>query len=80
MKSLCRLHFLRNLLSHVPTAGQEMVAAPMKVEFVIQKPEQVSAHWQGVTEMLRKQVLGAVPLIEAARDDEQAFLHCTQED
>jgi transposase-like protein len=28
-KSLCRVHFLRNLLSHVPKAGQDMVAAAM---------------------------------------------------
>ena len=44
----CRVHFLRNLLSHVPKAGQDMV-------FVIQDPDQVCAHWQRVTVMLRKQ-------------------------
>lgn len=32
----CRVHFLRNLLSHVPKAGQDMVAAAMKAVFVIQ--------------------------------------------
>jgi hypothetical protein len=35
----CRVHFLRNLLSHVPKAGQDMVAAAMKAVFVIQAPE-----------------------------------------
>jgi transposase-like protein len=30
LRSLCRVHFLRNLLSHVPKAGQDMVAAVMK--------------------------------------------------
>jgi transposase-like protein len=47
--------------------------------FVIQKPEQVRAHWQQVTEMLRKQFPGAVPVMEAARDDVLAFLHFPQE-
>ena len=47
--------------------------------FVIQKPEQVRAHWQQVTEMLRKQFPGAVPVREAARDDVLAFLHFPQE-
>jgi putative transposase len=75
----CRVHFLRNLLSHVPKAGQDMVAAAMKAVFVIQKPEQVRAHWQQVTEMLRKQFPGAVPVMEAARDDVLAFLHFPQE-
>jgi len=75
----CRVHFLRNLLSHVPKAGQDMVAAAMKAVFVIQKPQQVRAHWQQVTEMLRKQFPGAVPVMEAARDDVLAFLLFPQE-
>ena len=75
----CRVHFLRNLLSHVPKAGQDMVAAAMKAVFVIQAPEQVRAHWQRVTEMLRKQFPTAVPVMEAARDDVLAFLHFPQE-
>jgi hypothetical protein len=37
--------------------------------FVIQAPDQVRAHWQRVTEMLRKQFPTAVPVMEAARDD-----------
>jgi putative transposase len=75
----CRVHFLRNLLSHVPKAGQDMVAAAMKAVFVIQAPDQVRAHWQRVTEMLRKQFPNAVPVMEAARDDVLAFLHFPQE-
>ena len=43
--------------------------------FLIQKSEQVIAHWQQVTEMLRKQFSSAVPVMEAARDDVLAFLH-----
>ena len=75
----CRVHFLRNLLSHVPKAGQDMVAAAMKAVFVIQAPDQVRAQWQRVTEMLRKQFPSAVPIMEAARDDVLAFLHFPQE-
>ena len=75
----CRVHFLRNLLSHVPKAGQDMVAAAMKAVFVIQAPEQVRSHWQRVTEMLRKQFPAAVPVMDAARDDVLAFLHFPQE-
>ena len=75
----CRVHFLRNLLSPVPNAGQDMVAAAMTAVFVIQAPDQVRAHWQRVTEMLRKQFPTAVPVMEAARDDVLAFLHFPQE-
>jgi len=38
----------------------------------------VRAHWRRVTEMLRKQFPSAVPVMEAARDDVLAFLHCPQ--
>ena len=55
-----------------------MVAAAVKAVFVVQTPDQVRAHWQRVTEMLRKQFPGAVPVIEAARDDVLAFLHFLQ--
>ena len=47
--------------------------------FVIQAPDQVRAHWQRVTEMLRKQFPTAVPVMEVARDDVLAFLHFPQE-
>jgi transposase-like protein len=75
----CRVHILRNLLRHGSKAGQDMVAAAMKAVFVIQAPDQVRAHWQRVTEMLRKQFPTAVPVMEAARDDVLAFLHFPQE-
>ena len=75
----CRVHFLRNLLSHAPKAGQEMVAAAMKAVFVLQAPDQVRAHWQRVTAMLAKQFSNAVPIMETARDDVLAFLHFPQE-
>ena len=75
LRSLCRVHFLRNLLSHIPKAGQDMVAAAMKAVFMIQAPDQVRAHWQRVTVMLRKQFTTAVPVMEAARDDVLSFLH-----
>lgn len=41
---LGRVHFQRNLLSHVPKAGQDMVATAMKAVFVIQASDQVRAH------------------------------------
>jgi putative transposase len=46
---------------------------------VIQAPDQVRAHWQRVTEMLRKQFPTAVPVMEAATGDVLTFLHFPQE-
>ena len=42
-------------------------------------PDQVRAHRQRVTEMLRKQFPSTVPIMEAARDDVLAFLHFPHE-
>jgi transposase-like protein len=48
--------------------------------FVIQAPDQLRAHWQRFTEMLRKQFPPpAVPVMEAATGDVLAFLHFPQE-
>jgi hypothetical protein len=41
--------------------------------FVIPKPELVRAHWQQVTAMLRKQFPGAVPVMDAAKEDVLAY-------
>jgi putative transposase len=73
------MHFLLILLSHLPKACQDTVAAAMKAVFVIQKLEQVRAPRQQVTEMLRKQFPSGVPVMEAARDDVLAFLCFLQE-
>jgi putative transposase len=56
-----------------------MVAAAMTAVFVIQAPDQVRAHWQRVTAMLREQFPNAVAVMEAARDDVLAFRHFPQE-
>ena len=75
----CRVHFLRNLLSHVPKASQDMAAAVMKPVFVIQAPDQLRAHWQRGTAMLRCQFPTAVPVMDSARDSLLVFLHLPQE-
>ena len=47
--------------------------------FVIQASDQVRAHWQRVTEMVRRKFPSAVqPVMEAARDNVLAFLHFPQ--
>jgi len=56
-----------------------MVAAAMKVVFVIQAPDQERAHRKRVTEVLRKQFPSAAPVMEAARVGVLAFLNLPQE-
>ena len=68
------MRFLLNQLSHVPKAGQDMVAAAIKAVLMIQKSDQLRAHLQHVTEMLRKQFPSVVPIMDSAREDVLAFL------
>ena len=75
----CWVHFLHNLLSHVPKACQDMVSAAMKAVFVTLASDQVRGHWQRDTGMPRMQFPTAVPVMDAARDDLLAFLHFPQE-
>jgi transposase-like protein len=75
----CRQYFLRNLLGHVYTPGQDLVPAAMKLVLVTQSLHQVRAHWQRVAEMQRKQFRTAVPVMEAGREDVLAFLNFPQE-
>jgi hypothetical protein len=56
-----------------------MLAAAIQAVFVIQAPGQVCTNWQRVTEMLRKQVPSAAPIMVTARDGVLAFLHILQE-
>lgn len=60
------MHLLGNLISHVPKAGQDMVAAAMKAVLVIQAPEQVRAHWHRVTKMLDKLFPSDLQVMDAA--------------
>ena len=73
------MQFLRTRYSHVHKAGQDMLAAAIHAVFVIQAPGQVCTNWQRVTEMLRKQVPPAAPIMVTARDGVLAFLHILQE-
>jgi transposase-like protein len=68
------MHIVSSLLSLI--ASKQGLKCNLRV---IQALGQVRAHWQRVTEMLRKQFPTAVPVMQTARDDVLAFLHFPQE-
>ncbi|MDA8386149.1 MAG: transposase [Actinomycetota bacterium] len=47
-----RVHAVRNLLTHVPKASQEMVAAAFRTIFAQASPEEVSTQWDVVRDSL----------------------------
>lgn len=75
----CRVHFMRNLLSVVPKAAQETVAAIVRTVF--SQPDYGSAMTQlkDVAEMLRPRFPQAADLLEEAAEDLLAHLHFPRE-
>lgn len=70
----CRVHFMRNILSHVPKAMQAMVAALVRTIFV--QPDLVAARAQlaKVAESLEKRFPRAAELLRDAQDDILAYM------
>jgi putative transposase len=71
----CRVHFMRNLLSSVPRAAQETVAAFVRTIFYQPDHATALAHLQQVTGMLRPRFPDAADLLEDAAEDVLAHMH-----
>jgi transposase-like protein len=75
----CRVHFMRNLLSVVPRAAQETVAAIVRTVFA--QPDHASAmvQLQEVVRMLEPKFPEAAALLEHAAEDVLAHMHFPRE-
>ncbi len=70
----CRVHFMRNLLSHVPKAAGSMVAATARTIFMQATPEQAKTQLHQVVETLRGRWPKAADVLESAQEDILAYL------
>jgi putative transposase len=64
----CRVHFIRNLLAHVPKAQVDMVAAVFRTIFAQPDPDSMATTWDQV----RDQLAGRFPKIGPLMDDAKA--------
>ena len=69
----CRVHAARNLLTHVPKASQEMVAAAFRTIFAQAGPEEVAAQWEVVRDSLASKFDKAAKLMDGAKEEVLAF-------
>jgi putative transposase len=69
----CRVHFVRNLLSLVGKANQEMVAAMFRTVFAQPSAEEVSAQYDKVADMLSERFAKAAQLMSDAKEELIAF-------
>ena len=75
----CRVHFMRNALSLVPKATQQMVGATIRTVFA--QPDVVSARqqWRRVADGFRSRFPRLAELMEEAEDDALAYAAFPQE-
>lgn len=75
----CRVHFMRNLLSHVPRDAQAMVAALVRTIFVQPDKKEAVLQLAKVAEFLRGKYPKAAEVLVAAQDDILAYMSFPQE-
>jgi transposase-like protein len=75
----CRVHFMRNLLAHIPHGDKDMVAATVRTIFA--QPTRAAARSQvdQVAQMLRQHWPKAAALLLAAEDDVLAYMSFPRE-
>jgi transposase-like protein len=69
----CRVHFMRNVLSKVPRASSEMVAAAIRTIFAQPDPEHVRSQLDEVARMLDAQFPDVATMLRDACEDLLAF-------
>jgi transposase-like protein len=74
----CRVHFMRNVLSRVPKASAEMVAAAIRTIFAQPDAAHVRSQLDEITTMLAGQFPDVAAMLSDAAEDLLAFTHFPQ--
>ena len=69
----CRVHFIRNLLAHVPKAQVDMVAAVFRTIFAQPDPDSMATTWDQVRDQLAGRFPKVGPLMDDAKAEVLAF-------
>jgi transposase-like protein len=69
----CRVHFIRNLLAHVPKAQVDMVAAVFRTIFAQPDPDSMTNTWDQVRDQLAGRFPKVGPLMDDAKAEVLAF-------
>ena len=71
----CRVHFMRNLLSHARKQGRRVVSAFVATAFAQEDAEAASAQWRQVADQLRPKAQKLAELMDEAETDVLAYMH-----
>ena len=69
----CRVHWMRNLLTHAPTKQRPAVIAMVKTIFAQESAREVRAQWKSVADALRERAPKLAALMDASLDDVLAY-------
>jgi putative transposase len=75
----CRVHFMRNALSLVPKAAQQMVGATIRTVFAQPDAKSAHQHWLRVSEGFRHRFARLSELMDEAEEDVLAYASFPQE-
>lgn len=75
----CRVHFMRNVLAHIPKGSKSMVAAALRTIFAQPDREAAGEQLVEVVKAMRDRWPKAADLVEAAEDDVLAYMSFPQE-
>jgi transposase-like protein len=70
----CRVHFVRNVLAHVPKTTASMVAATIRTVFVQPDPASAREQWRKVADGFRERFPRVAALLDEAETDVLAYL------
>jgi transposase-like protein len=74
----CRVHFMRNLLAHIPKRDKALVAAAVRTVFVMADRDDANEQLTGVAEALQRRYPKAADLLVEAEADILAYMAFTQ--
>src|SRR5688572_8449699 len=75
----CRVHFMRNLLAHIPQGDKSLVAATVRTLFAQPSPAAARTQVGQVAQMLAQHWPKAAALLRAAEDDVLAYMSFPRE-
>lgn len=70
----CRVHFMRNVLSHVPKAHQPAISAAVRTAFAQSDQAAARRQWRQVADSLRERFAKAATCMDSAEEDVLAFM------
>jgi putative transposase len=70
----CRVHFMRNVLAHVPKGQRQMVAALIRTVFAQESEAEARRQWRAVADQLRERFPKIGALMDASEDEVLAHM------